>query len=112
MENTKIDMFIATMCEKFPSEKIMLIRDQLEKLDDNKFIIIQSLDYKNPTTLLIVSIFLGSLGIDRFMLGQVGLGVLKLFTLGGLGLWTIIDWFTVMGRTKEINFKKFSQVAY
>lgn len=36
--------------------------------------------------------FLGSLGIDRFMRGQVGLGILKLLTCGGCGVWALIDW--------------------
>jgi hypothetical protein len=40
---------------------------------------------------LLLSIFAGTLGIDRFYLGHVGLGLLKLFTFGGLGVWSLID---------------------
>lgn len=40
---------------------------------------------------LILSIFFGQLGVDRFMMGQVGLGILKLITLGGCGVWWLID---------------------
>jgi TM2 domain-containing membrane protein YozV len=112
MEQSKIEMFIASMGSKFPSEKLMLMRSQLEKIDDSKLMVIQSIQYKDTTTLLLVSLFIGSLGIDRFMLGQTGLGVAKLLTCGGMGVWTIIDWFTVMGRTRENNYQKFTQVAY
>lgn len=40
---------------------------------------------------LLLSIFVGSLGIDRFYLGYVGLGIVKLLTAGGCGVWTLID---------------------
>ena len=40
---------------------------------------------------LLLSIFLGELGIDRFYLGKIGTGILKLITLGGCGIWWLID---------------------
>jgi TM2 domain-containing membrane protein YozV len=40
---------------------------------------------------LLLSILLGGLGIDRFYAGSIGLGVLKLITFGGFGLWWLID---------------------
>lgn len=40
---------------------------------------------------LIMSVVFGSLGVDRFLMGKVGTGILKLITLGGLGIWWLID---------------------
>ena len=40
---------------------------------------------------LLLSFFVGGLGIDRFYLGYMGLGVIKLLTCGGLGVWAIVD---------------------
>lgn len=87
----------------FEPHQIAALKAQLEGLDDTKFINIQSAQLKDPTTLLIVSLLGGSLGIDRFMLGDTGLGIAKLLTCGGFGIWTIVDWFTIQGKTRQYN---------
>ncbi len=106
MESNKIDMYLLANAKFFNPESLMLVRSLLEDTPDSKFNNIQVLNLKDPTTMLIVSLFAGNLGIDRFMLGETGLGVAKLLTCGGLGIWTIIDWFTVMSRTREMNMQK------
>ncbi len=104
MEQQKVDMYIMTNQKYFPTEKIMLVKERLQSMDDSKFSMLSTVELKDPMTILLVSIFLGTLGIDRFMIGDIGMGILKLLTGGVCGILTIIDWFTISKKTKELNF--------
>lgn len=59
MEQQKLDMFIMTNKKYFPEEKIMYLKDKLCTMDEEKFDLISTIDFKDPTTLLLVSIFWG-----------------------------------------------------
>ena len=106
LDQQKIVIYIMTNQKYFPEEKIVYLKDKLRTMDDEKFSLISTIQMKDPTTLLLVSIFLGTLGIDRFMLGDIGMGVLKLLTLGCCGILTIVDWFTISKKARERNFNK------
>jgi TM2 domain len=57
---------------------------------------------KDQGTAFLLATFLGILGADRFYLGQTGLGVLKLLTCGGLGVWAVIDQVLIgMGKMRD-----------
>lgn len=112
MEAQKVDMFIMSNGKYFESYQINGIRERLIALDDSKWAMISSVQLKDPTVSLIVSILAGSLGIDRFLIGDIGMGIGKLLTCGGLGIWAIIDWFLIMGATREKNMQKIQQLLY
>jgi len=102
-------MWIMNNGKHFDSDKIPYIRDQLSRLPEQTLSNLYSLQFKDPTTITVVSALAGALGIDRFMLGDVGLGVAKLLLAGGCGVWWLVDIFLVGARAKELNFQSLMQ---
>lgn len=112
MEQQKVDMFIMSNGNNLPEQQIPFIREKLLALDDSKWAALSTVQFKNPTTALILSLFLGAYGVDRFYIGHTGLGVGKLLTCGGLGIWAIIDWFNITSATKQVNYNKLQNYLY
>lgn len=106
MNQAKVDAFISANVNKLPEENILILREALLSMPEEKEDILIITSLKDPALLLILSIFFGGFGVDRFMLEQVGMGILKfILNMFAIGIiWTIIDWFTVMDRTKEYNY--------
>ena len=110
MEQQKVDMFMMVNNKYFPESQILFIRERLLAADESKEGLLHALQFKDPTIALILSVLTGNLGIDRFYIGDTGLGIGKLITCGGLGLWTIIDWFLIMGATREKNLLRLMSI--
>ena len=106
MQSDKLDTYLMANAKFFPAAKIPLLRESLARIPDEQFVMLHSVDLKDPTTILLVSIFLGEFGVDRFLLGDTGLGVGKLLTFGGCLIWWFIDIFLVQNRAREVNFEK------
>jgi len=51
---------------------------------------------KSRLAAALLAFFLGGLGIHRFYVGKIGTGVLMIFTLGGLGIWALIDFIVIL----------------
>ena len=106
MDMQSVDMYLIRNQKFFPSEKLPFLRDRLLHTDPTRFMWVAGTELKDPLTILLISLFLGNLGVDRFMLGDTGLGVAKLLTLGGCYIWGIVDLFVVQNRAREVNFEK------
>lgn len=121
MDSSKISAFLIANQGNVSSDYLPLIKQKLEALDDNRAYTLMALDLKSPFVALLLSIFVGSLGIDRFYIGDTTNGIIKLIT-GVIVLPTIsvitfgfgailylgymIDWFLIMGATKKKNAEK------
>ena len=110
MDKNKVDMYLTGSSQYFESSAIPMIRQKLEKADDDALANLQAVNMKNPNTILLVSIFLGCFGIDRFMIGDTGMGILKLLTGGCCCILTIYDWFLISSKAKQKNLANISMV--
>lgn len=105
MDKSKIDAFILTNMDCFPKEDLPLIRLKLENADNRKWGLLSTINFKNPQTALMLSIFGGPIGIDRLYIGDYFLGVFKTITCGGILIWAFIDQFIIKKATRENNIK-------
>ena len=104
----RVQRFLVENRQKLPQNKFNEIREILSNLTDEQWETIEYVTFKDPTTMLVLSILVGEFGVDRFVLGDTTNGALKLLlTLCcGAGLiWWVIDIFQVNRLTLDYNYK-------
>jgi TM2 domain-containing membrane protein YozV len=109
----KVQNFIVLNKKYLPLAAMEEIRAKLLSLDKKQFNRVEWLEFKDPTTMIIISIVIGEFGIDRFLLGDISMGALKLIlTLCcGIGLiWWLIDIFNIQEMTRDYNYQQLSDV--
>ena len=109
MEQQQVEQLIAIYGNKLPIDSIFTVREKLRSMDYNTASIILA-QAKYPTISIILSIIVGSWGIDRIYIGDVGLGIIKLLTCGGCGIWWLIDLFLIMDATKRKNLLQITEI--
>ena len=106
MKQEIIQQFMMQNGECFDPMMQAEIQKPLEEVDDSKSGMLLGGSYQKPSLILIIAILLGW---DRFFLDDIGLGVVKILTGFGCGVWWLIDIFSAKKRTYEFNYKKFQQ---
>lgn len=91
---------------KLEKSQRAIIQKKCSDMTDDKAMMLAQLKLKSPIVAFLVSFLFGEFGIDRFMLGEVGMGLLKFFTFGVFGILYLIDIFTVMGKVRKLNTQK------
>lgn len=109
-------MILNAWQDKIPSESVFGLQKQLETqlkdADENALSQLSMIQLKDPIIGLVLGLFLGVFGADRFYKGDIGLGVAKLIltiTFFGIiisGIWAIVDLFLVWQGIKRDNFQK------
>ena len=101
-----VNLMLATYGKYFPETSLPQVREIFEQMDDTQAATLSCTQFKDPITSIILSVLLGQFGADRFYLEQIGIGIAKLLTCGGLGVWTLIDLLLIMDATRQYNLQK------
>ncbi len=111
MQEEKARDVFEAIRDKLPEDKSRIVLGALREADDPVYDGIMCSRLYDPIHILLFSIFLGGFAVDRFMIGDIGLGVAKLL-FGWLtcGIWNLIDIFFSYKACKEKNFRKVSEI--
>jgi len=112
MDAQSVDMFLMANAKYLEDHQMYYIRERLLEMDESKWRMLQFMQFNDPVIILIVSLVTGPLAVDRFMIGDTGLGIAKLLTCGGFGIWMLIDWVIIMGITRRKNTEKLMRAIY
>lgn len=108
MESNTIQSFMIHNSGRFPQESLLSIQKELENVPQENAGLFLGLNTADPTIILVIAILLGW---ERFFLGDILLGILKLITFQGFGIWWIIDMCSAQKRAREYNLRKFEEMS-
>ena len=117
MEQNKLNAIMLQYKDAIPDEQVLNFKNLLQSAPDDVYDNLLCVPKKSTTTTLLLSIFLGGLGADRFYLGDTGLGICKLlFGWLTFGIWPLVDIFCSYKKAKRKNFVRLTNalagVAY
>ena len=130
MTDDKVQDVLLNFGSMIADSKKLQLKNALKNADDSRYDEVIYAKVKNPTTVTLLSIFVGALGVDRFYLGDIALGIVKLlfvlfapivvlFLTGSptlymifllvwgfaINIWWLVDIFLCRSKAKEYNFR-------
>ena len=106
----KVNCFIAKNKSYLPDDKIPQIRIMLNSLSLEELDAVSGINFNNPMFIQLISFLFGETGVDRLLIGDSGMFILKWFTLGGLGILWLYDLCTIKGKVREKNYEKLMSI--
>jgi|GEM_PF-246750 len=108
MDTNQVNFWLATNAENFAPETHPAVKSKLEEIDNNQLMYLSNASFQKPSTILLIAIFLGW---ERFWLNDIALGIVKIITAYGCGIWWLIDLFTAKKRAQKYNFEQFQKAT-
>ena len=99
-----VDKFLVMNQNDLPQAQIPMLRQNMLHCSMRKLYAIQQMSLRRAYNMQFISIILGWSGIDRMLIGDMSLGLIKLLTLGGFGLIMIYDWLVIVHHTRRYNY--------
>ena len=111
MQESQINDFLKINKHFLDKSKTLIIKERLEKLDESKIPSLSFIQFRDPKVFFAISWFGGVIGLNRFLIGDVGMGILKLLLI----VFTffipyLVDLFLIQKRIREKNYQKFLEI--
>ncbi|GHS94376.1 hypothetical protein FACS1894207_2470 [Bacteroidia bacterium] len=108
MDTNQVNFWLSINAANFAPSTLPIVKSKLEQIDDTQMMFLQSVSFKKPSTIFLIAILLGW---ERFFLGDIVLGIVKVVTGYGCGIWWLIDIFSAKKRAQQYNFAQFQKTT-
>ena len=108
MDSNQVNFWLSINAANFAPEVLPTVKSKLEQLDDTQMMYLQSVSFKKPSTIFLIALLLGW---ERFLLDDIALGIVKVITAYGCGIWWLIDIFSAKKRAMKYNFEQFQKAT-
>lgn len=110
LDNTR--WFLTKNADNFPPKQRASYREQLETADEYILKRLLTIEFDPPRKMIWISLFLGMFGVDRYILEEDRTWIAKAITLGGFGIWWLVDLIRIVRRTQASNARKLEDVLH